>query len=158
MIGRIRNAEEVEGSFDFSQLKPQQVRSSTSIDIGHDVLKQLFSTGQEPFVRIRSCDSCNQGGCLDCIRGYVALGIGPEDEFIEFDRKAADIVNSGELPIRIIYESIYDSSSIRSGEDSKPINRQIYIEMDPRLRPYMQNETKEIRMGKGGSAMFEVLK
>ncbi|MFC1824879.1 hypothetical protein ACFL9T_19395 [Thermodesulfobacteriota bacterium] len=157
MIKKFRNSTKFDKSFDFSQLKPGQVKSSINIDIGRDILKELFSSGDDPFVRIKACDSCNQGGCLDCIRGYVALGVGTEDEFIEFDRKAADIIARGDLPIRITYESIYDKSSIKPGEDAKPINRQVYIEMDSRLKQYVHNELKEVETIKGGPSKFEIL-
>ena len=150
MIKKIQSNSTLDESFDFSKLKPGQVRSSTNVDIGIDILKELFSSGDDPFVSIKSCDHCNHNGCLDCIRGIVALRVGPEDECIEFDRKASDIIKSGKTPIRIIYESIYDKSSLRPGKDSKPIKHQIYIEMDSRLKPFVQNELKEVKINEGG--------
>lgn len=157
MVKKFRNNIKLDKSLDFSQLRPGQVRSSINIDIGQDVLKELFSSGDDPFVRIKACDSCNQGGCLDCIRGYVALGVGAENEFIEFDRKAANIIAKSESPIRITYESIYDTTSLQPGKDAKPINRQVYIEMDSRLKPYVHNELKDIEIKQGDPSKFEIL-
>jgi hypothetical protein len=158
MIKKIQNGISSDKASDFSELKPGQVKSSINIDLGLDILKELFSSGDDSTVRIKSCDHCNQGGCLDCIRGYVALGVGPEDEFIEFDRTASEIISKDDLPIRITYESIYDKSSIQPGQDAKPINRQVYIEMDSRLKQYVRHDLKEIEINKGGSSTYEILK
>lgn len=140
-----------------SHLKPKQIKFTEHIDFGLGFLRDLFSSGDDPVVSILKCDACNQGCCIDCLRGRVALGIRSDIDSIDFDKNAYKIINNSDIPIRITYENVYVEDISKSRHETKLVERQVYIEMDYRLKPFTKNVLKEDKRLKSGAMKFKIL-